>query len=61
MIAQARKAGSLPAFADSDLSHITGWGQDRNAAAHQPIAFKSGREDVRLMIAGIRNLISRTK
>jgi hypothetical protein len=60
-IARARKAGSLPAFSDSDLSHIIGWGQDRNDAAHQPTAFRRGQQDVRLMIDGIRNLVSRTQ
>jgi hypothetical protein len=60
-IARERKAGSLMAFLDRDLSHITGWGQDRNAAAHQPTAFTRNPQNVRLMIDGIRDLVSRTK
>jgi len=57
-IAQARKS-SRAIYEKADQSQITGWGQIRNEAAHQPDQFKRTAEELRLMIEGIRNFIAR--
>ncbi len=59
-IAQARNNG-LTIYEKADGSQVTGWGQRRNDAAHQPDQFKQSGEEVRLMVAGVRAFIARVK
>ena len=59
-IAQARKTGAMMDVTSGDVSQVTAWGQDRNDAAHDPGNYRRSKEQVDLMIQGIRNFISRT-
>jgi hypothetical protein len=59
-IAKARNDGTATVYAATDSKLVTGWGGIRNDAAHDPGAFSRSREDVRRMIDGIREFISRT-
>jgi hypothetical protein len=59
-IAQDRnRSGSAP-YQASDSKLVIAWGGQRNDAAHEPTTFSGGREDIRLMIAGIRQFIAKT-
>ena len=59
-IAEARNQG-LVIYEKSDGSSITSWGQIRNDAAHKPDQFHATSDQVKLMIDGIRNFISRVR
>jgi hypothetical protein len=59
-IAQARNSG-VTIYEKPEQSQVTGWGQLRNEAAHDPAGFSSARTkpEVQLMIDGIRQFIVR--
>jgi hypothetical protein len=59
-ISQARNTGTATAYSATDSKHVVSWGGIRNDAAHDPGTFKASKEDVRRMIEGIRDFISRT-
>jgi len=58
-IAQARNGGGSVVYEKADSSQVTSWGQIRNEAAHTPDQFKRTENELKLMISGIRNFISR--
>jgi len=59
-IAQARNNGTTTNITPADTSQITAWGQMRNGAAHDPGNYKGTKEQVDLMVRGIRDFIART-
>lgn len=59
VIAQARNQGNV-VYSATDSKSVMLWGGMRNDAAHDPGAFRSSMQDVRRMIEGIRDFISRT-
>jgi hypothetical protein len=59
-IAKARNDGTAAVYAATDSKLVTGWGGIRNDAAHDPGAFSRSVDDIRRMIEGIREFISRT-
>ena len=59
-IAKARNEGTVIIYPTTDSKLIGGWGGIRNDAAHDPGAFNRSPEDIRRMIEGIREFISRT-
>lgn len=60
-IASARNAGTITLYDKSDSKQVTAWGGMRNDAAHEPLKFTRSKDDVSLMIGGIRQFVSRTK
>lgn len=58
-IAKARNDGVATVYSATDSKLVGGWGGIRNDAAHDPGAFSRSKEDVRRMIEGIREFISR--
>jgi hypothetical protein len=59
-IARARNNGLTTNITAADTSQVTSWGQMRNDAAHDPGKFNGTKEQVDLMIRGIRSFITRT-
>jgi hypothetical protein len=59
-IAQARNNGTVEIYSASEGKQVGAWGGLRNDAAHDPGNFACSKEQVRLMIDGIRNFISKT-
>jgi hypothetical protein len=57
-LAQSRKAGK-EVISGSYGQQVIAWGKDRNEAAHQPADFKKTKDEVRLMIGGIRQFVAR--
>ena len=60
VIAQARKLGTATAYSVTDSKQVGHWGGMRNEAAHKPGAFTGSKDEVRRMIEGVREFISRT-
>ncbi len=58
-IAQERNAGTVEVYSATDSKSIKAWGGHRNEAAHHPTNFKHSPEEVRLMVAGIREFLAR--
>jgi hypothetical protein len=58
-VAQARNAGIATVYSATDSRLIGGWGGMRNDAAHDPVAYRRGEEDVRRMIEGILEFVAR--
>jgi hypothetical protein len=58
LIGQARKAGN-EIYSVGDGKQVTSWGDIRNEADHRPLPFQKTREEVSLMIQGVRNFLSR--
>jgi hypothetical protein len=58
LIGQERKAGN-EIYSLGDSKQVTSWGDTRNLADHKPLEFKKSKEEVSLMIQGIRNFLSR--
>lgn len=59
-LAQARNNQTVTNVSASDTTQVTSWGQMRNDAAHTPGTFNRNREQIDLMIRGIREFIART-
>lgn len=59
-IAKARNDGTATIYPATDSKLVTGWGGMRNDAAHDPGTFNRSAEDIRRMIDGIREFMSRT-
>ena len=59
-IAQARKEGAVTIYEQTDSKLVTAWGGMRNDAAHAPGAFIRSADELRRMIEGVREFISRT-
>jgi hypothetical protein len=59
-IAQARNTGTITVYVQTDSKLVTAWGGMRHDAAHTPGTFSRSADDVRRMIEGIREFISRT-
>ncbi len=57
-IAQLRNAGT-EIYSSADSKQVEAWGGARNDAAHSPGSFLRNRDDVRLMIEGVRNFLSK--
>jgi hypothetical protein len=60
VIAKARNDGTANVYPSTESKLVTGWGAIRNDAAHDPGAFNRSPEDLRRMIEGIREFLSRT-
>lgn len=58
-IGEARTKGTATVYGVNDGKEVTSWGGKRNDAAHRPMEFKWKPEDIRLMIAGIRQFLAR--
>jgi hypothetical protein len=59
VIAQARKTGT-EVYSKADHDQVESWGKTRNEAAHNPGNFKATRDQIKLMIEGVRQFIART-
>jgi hypothetical protein len=57
-VASARKKAQ-GLYSTGDVKSVTAWGDCRNLAAHTPLDFKVTKDEVRLMIEGIRQFIAR--
>ncbi len=57
-IARARKRGIL-IYSKTDGKQVTSWGGIRNDAAHDPTRYDRTKDEVRLMIEGIRQFLAR--
>lgn len=57
-LAQARKGGN-EIITLADEKQVTAWGDLRNTAAHKPAEFNRSVDEVRLMVAGIRQIVSK--
>lgn len=57
-IATERKNGN-EIYSKADHDQVESWGKHRNDAAHNPGAFKATKDQVKLMIEGIRQFIAR--
>lgn len=58
-IAKARNDGTTTVYSVTDGKLVTAWGGIRNEAAHTPAEFNRSVDEVRRMIAGIRELMAR--
>jgi hypothetical protein len=59
-IAKARNTGADSIYQVTDSKLVTAWGGIRNEAAHTPGQFTRSADEVKRMIEGIREFISRT-
>lgn len=59
-IAQARNSGAVEVYSATDGKQIGAWGGLRNDAAHNPGKLTSSKDQIKLMIDGICNFISKT-
>jgi hypothetical protein len=60
VIGQARNLGTVTVYSATDSKQVGGWGGMRNDAAHDPGAFVSSKDEVRRMIDGVKDFVSRT-
>lgn len=58
-VAKARNEGAIEVYSATETKQVTAWGGVRNEAAHEPTKFNRSPEEVRLMIAGVRDFIAR--
>lgn len=49
----------VPVYSANDGKLVEGWGGIRNEAAHTPASFTRGKNQVELMLDGIRDFIAR--
>lgn len=58
---RACKARQAAPYLEPDAAQVEAWGKVRNEAAHAPGLFQRSRDEVSLMLAGVRSFIARVK
>jgi len=58
-VGQERNKGNL-IYSAADGDSVNSWGKTRNDAAHDPGNFKATKDQIKLMIEGVRQFVART-